>query len=285
VPPDAIAASGLTKRYGPQWALRGVDLSVAAGECLALLGPNGAGKTTTVEILEGYRARSAGSVRVLGVDPDRAGPAWRARIGIVLQDATDQGQLTVAEVVHHFAGYYPAPRDPEEVIAAVGLTAKRAARVAGLSGGQRRRLDVALGIVGRPELLFLDEPTTGFDAEARRDFWGLIDGLRHQGTTVLLTTHYLEEAERLADRLAVIAGGRVVAADTPAGLRRGPTTVAWRAPDGRPCQRETTGPTQLVAELAAAFGGEVPQRAVQPPTLETAYLRLLAAAGEEAVVA
>ncbi len=283
MPPAAVAVSGLTKRYGALWALRGVDLSVGAGECLALLGPNGAGKTTTVEILEGYRARSAGSVGVLGVDPDRAGPAWRARIGIVLQDATDQGQLTVAEVVHHFAGYYPAPRDPEEVIAAVGLAAKRAARVAGLSGGQRRRLDVALGIVGRPELLFLDEPTTGFDAEARRDFWDLIDALRQQGTTVLLTTHYLEEAERLADRLAVIAGGRVVADDTPAGLRRGRTTVSWRAPDGRPCQRETTSPTQLVGELAAAFGGEVPQLAVHPPTLETAYLRLLAAAGEGAV--
>lgn len=280
---DAISASGLTKRYGPLWALAGVDLSVAPGECLALLGPNGAGKTTTVEILEGYRKRSAGSVRVLGVDPDRAGPAWRARIGIVLQDATDQGQLTVAEVVHHFAGYYPAPRDPEEVIAAVGLTAKRNARVSGLSGGQRRRLDVALGIVGRPELLFLDEPTTGFDPEARRDFWGLVGALRQQGTTVLLTTHYLEEAEQLADRLAVIAGGRVVADDTPAGLRQGATTVSWRAPDGGPCHRKTTTPTQLVAELAAAFGGEVPDLAVQRPTLESAYLRLLADAGEGAV--
>ncbi len=274
-----IDVSGLTKRYGTLWALSGVDLKVQAGECIALLGPNGAGKTTTVEILEGYRRATAGSVAVLGEDPNRAGPDWRSRIGIVLQDATDQGQLTVTEVVRHFATYYPNRREPDEVIEAVGLSGKRRSRVASLSGGQRRRLDVALGIIGRPELLFLDEPTTGFDPEARRQFWDLAAGLRRDGTTVVLTTHYLDEAEHLADRVAVVAGGCLVADDTPAGLRQGPTTVTWRDRQGKVCRSETTAPTRLVSELAATFGGEVPELAVQRPTLESAYLRLLAAHG------
>ncbi len=271
----AVVVTGLTKRYREHWALAGVDLTVERGECVALLGPNGAGKTTTVEILEGYRGRTGGTVTVLGEDPGRAGETWRARIGIVLQEATDQGMLTVGEVVGHFAGYYPTPRDPDEVIAAVGLTAKRGARVATLSGGQRRRLDVALGIVGRPELLFLDEPTTGFDPEARRQFWELLAELRRDGTTVLLTTHYLDEAEQLADRVTVVVAGRVAAAGTPAGLRRGPTVVSWTDAGGERHRQETSTPTRLVTELAEGFGGEVPELAVQRPTLEDAYLRLL----------
>jgi ABC-2 type transport system ATP-binding protein len=271
----AVSVTGLTKRYGDHWALDGVDLTVEEGECVALLGPNGAGKTTTVEILEGYRKRTAGAVAVLGEDPGRAGQAWRARIGVVLQDATDQGALTVGEVVSHFARYYPASRDPGEVIDAVGLAAKRGVRVGALSGGQRRRLDVALGIVGRPALLFLDEPTTGFDPEARRQFWELIAELRQDGTTVLLTTHYLDEAEHLADRVTVVVAGRVAAAGTPAELRRGPTVVSWSDGGGRRHRAETSVPTRLVAELAEAFGGEVPELAVERPTLEDAYLHLL----------
>ena len=281
-----ISVAGMTKRYGKAWALAGVDLEVAAGECVALLGPNGAGKTTTIEILEGYRSRSSGSASVLGQDPGRAGLDWRARIGIVLQDATDQGQLTVAEAVSHFATYYPAGRDPDDVIEAVGLTGRRRSRVAALSGGQRRRLDVALGIVGRPEVLFLDEPTTGFDPEARRSFWDLVTELRRDGTTILLSTHYLEEAEHLADRVAVVSRGRIVAEGAPAELRKGPTTVSWRDAAGVARCRDTTTPTRLVVELEAEFGGEVPGLSVQSPTLESAYLRLVASSeGTEEVAA
>src|SRR5204863_10157462 len=206
----AIRVRGLRKSYGAQVAVEGLDLDVARGECFALLGPNGAGKTTTVEILEGYRPRSAGEVSVLGIDPAKPNRDWRARMGIVLQGTGEFDTVTVREVIRHFATFYPAPRDPDEVIAAVGLTEKATARAGKLSGGQRRRLDVALGIVGRPELLFLDEPTTGFDPEARRQFWGVIADLAHQGTTILLTTHYLDEAEHLADRVGIINAGRIV---------------------------------------------------------------------------
>jgi ABC-2 type transport system ATP-binding protein len=190
----AIEVRGLHKSYGQIQAVAGVDLDVRRGEVFALLGPNGAGKTTTVEILEGYRDRSAGEVSVLGHDPAHPTERWRTRIGIVLQSTSDNADLTVAEVVGHFHTYYPAPRDADAVISAVGLQEKRDARVRNLSGGQRRRLDVALGILGDPELLFLDEPTTGFDPEARRQFWDLIESLKAEGVTILLTTHYLEDA-------------------------------------------------------------------------------------------
>ncbi|OLE23672.1 MAG: ABC transporter, partial [Actinobacteria bacterium 13_1_20CM_3_71_11] len=190
----AIRVRGLRKTYGHHVAVEGLDLEVHRGECFALLGPNGAGKTTTVEILEGYRPRSAGEVSVLGLDPAHPTRDWRARVGIVLQSIGEFEALTVREVVSHFARYYPAPRDPDEVIVSVGLAAKATARTGNLSGGQRRRLDVALGMIGRPELLFLDEPTTGFDPEARQEFWELIRGLSADGTTILLTTHYLYEA-------------------------------------------------------------------------------------------
>ncbi|HEY2505992.1 MAG TPA: ABC transporter ATP-binding protein [Streptosporangiaceae bacterium] len=213
----AIRATGLRKRYGPLTALDGVDLEIGHGEVFALLGPNGAGKTTTVEILEGYRHRDEGTVSVLGADPAHAGRPWRARIGIVLQ-SSGRLELTVAELVSQFACFFPRPRDPAEVIELVGLTAQASRRADRLSGGQRRRLDVALGIVGRPDLLFLDEPTTGFDPEARRQFWDLVRQLAGDGTTIVLTTHYLEEAEALADRVAVVAAGRVVALGAPAAL-------------------------------------------------------------------
>src|SRR2546429_8824246 len=202
---DVIEVSGLRMAYDGFEAVRAIDLRVGRGEIFTFLGPNGAGKTTTVEILEGHRRRTAGEVTVLGEDPAKAGRAWRSRLGIVLQTATDAAELTVAETVRHFAKYYPDPRDPDEVIDKVGLTEKAKARVKSLSGGQRRRVDVALGIIGRPELLFLDEPTTGFDPEARRQFWTLIGDLAAEGTTILLTTHYLDEAEALADRVAVLA--------------------------------------------------------------------------------
>jgi ABC-2 type transport system ATP-binding protein len=206
----AVRMRGLTKRYGEKVAVDGVDLDVRRGEVLALLGPNGAGKTTTVEMLEGYRQRDEGEVSVLGQDPGSPDRSWRSRIGIVLQSSADNAELTVGELVRHFAGFYPDPRDPDEVISWVGLEQARRTRTRALSGGQRRRLDVALGVIGDPELLFLDEPTTGFDPEARRQFWGLITALRAEGTTILLTTHYLEEAEQLADRVGVITGGRLV---------------------------------------------------------------------------
>ena len=272
---NAIEIRGLRKSYGAHTAVDGIDLTVRTGEIFALLGPNGAGKTTTIEILEGHRGRDAGTVSVLGTDPADAGRAWRARIGIVLQNATDAAELTVTELVRHFAAYYPHPRDPATVIELVGLTGKAGARIRTLSGGQRRRVDVALGIIGSPELVFLDEPTTGFDPRARRQFWELIRALAADGTTILLTTHYLDEAEALADRVAVLAGGRIVAQDTPAGLGGRATaeaTVHWLAADG-PHEVSTPAPTALVARLAA--GGELPELRVTRPSLEDIYLDLI----------
>jgi ABC-2 type transport system ATP-binding protein len=273
----AIVVRGLRKQYGEFEAVRGIDLEVHRGEIFALLGPNGAGKTTTVEILEGYRDRSDGSVTVLGEDPADHGPLWRTRIGIVLQSTSDNADLSVQEVVRHFATFYPAPRDTDQVIEAVGLTPKRQARVRELSGGQRRRLDVALGILGDPELIFLDEPTTGFDPEARRQFWDLIEALRADGTTVLLTTHYLDEAERLADRVGVIVDGRIVEVGEPrtlGGRQQEETTVGWLE-DGAPRTLRTAEPTAAVLALRERLGGEVPELTVLRPSLEDVYLQLI----------
>jgi ABC-2 type transport system ATP-binding protein len=272
---DAITVRGLGKSYGDVTAVAGVDLAIRRGEVFALLGPNGAGKTTTVEMLEGHRRRDRGEVSVLGEDPGTAGRAWRGRIGIVLQTAGDAAELTVRESVRHYAGYYADPADPDEVIDQVGLTEKTGARVKSLSGGQRRRLDVALGIIGRPELVFLDEPTTGFDPEARRQFWELIRSLTRTGTTILLTTHYLDEAEALADRVAVIVGGRIVAEGTPAtlgGRSQAKATVSWLAADG-PRTMLTDTPTALIAELSR--GRELAQLTVTRPSLEDTYLELI----------
>jgi len=210
-----IEVRGLTKRYGDMTAVDGIDLTVHGSEIFALLGPNGAGKTTTVEMLEGYRRPDAGTVRVFGEDPARAGLEWRARIGLVLQASKLPEELTVTELVGRYAGYYPHPRDVDETIELVGLTDKRRARAGRLSGGQQRRLDVAIALVGDPDLVFLDEPTTGFDPAARRQAWSMVENLRTLGKTVLLTTHYMDEAEELADRLAVIVAGRVVTEGTP----------------------------------------------------------------------
>ncbi|WP_432986416.1 ABC transporter ATP-binding protein [Dactylosporangium sp. CA-233914] len=276
---DAITVRGLRKAYGKAVAVDGVDLDVHDGEVFALLGPNGAGKTTTVEILEGFRRRSAGDVRVLGVDPQQGDQAWRARVGVVLQSTGEFDDLTAREVVHHFAKYYPGAADPDEILSRVGLAGKQNDRTRTLSGGQKRRLDVALGIVGRPELLFLDEPTTGFDPEARREFWGLIRDLAAAGTTILLTTHYLDEAEALADRVGVLTGGQLIAVDTPArlgGRGQGGATVAWEGPDG-PLSERTDAPTALVQRLAERFGGEVPGLTVTRPSLEDVYLRMIGA--------
>ncbi|RJQ87047.1 ABC transporter ATP-binding protein [Amycolatopsis panacis] len=272
----AVRVRGLRKEYPSQAAVAGIELDIRHGEVFALLGPNGAGKTTTVEILEGHRRRTAGTAEVLGEDPGTAGHAWRARIGIVLQTATDAAELTVLETVRHFAKYYPDPRVPEEVIDQVGLTEKAGARVKSLSGGQRRRVDVALGIVGRPELLFLDEPTTGFDPAARRQFWTLIEGLAQEGTTILLTTHYLEEVEALADRLAVLTGGKIVAEGTPAtlgGRERAEAIVRWRDERGSHEER-TPFPTKLVTQLSGA-GRELAGLTVTRPSLEDIYLNLI----------
>lgn len=276
----AVLVRGLYKHYGKTRAVDGLDLQVERGEVFAVLGPNGAGKTTTVEILEGYRRRDGGEVSVLGVDPVGADRHWRTRIGIVLQNTSDQAELTVAEVVRHFAEYYPHPRDAAELIDAVGLTEKAGTRTRQLSGGQRRRLDVALGIVGRPELLFLDEPTTGFDPEARRAFWDLIRGLRKDGTTILLTTHYLDEAENLADRVAVVRDGRVLALDTPTNLggrAASEATVRW-IEDGAHRAMSTSSPTKVVSELTARLAtasGEIPGLEVLRPSLEDVYLSLI----------
>ena len=276
----AIAVRGLHKKYKDAVAVGGLDLEVRRGEVFSLLGPNGAGKTTTVEIIEGYRTRDAGEVTVLGIDPGHPPSGWRARIGIVLQSVNDAAELTVEEMVTHFTCYYPDPRDPDEVIDLVGLSAKRKARTRQLSGGQRRRLDVALGILGRPELLFLDEPTTGFDPEARRQFWTLIRQLNDEDTTIVLTTHYLEEAEALADRVGVVSGGRILEVGPPAHLGGRDTakvTVTWTGPNGAESVQTDT-PTRVVTELAGRFDGEVPGLTVRRPTLEDVYLTMIGAA-------
>lgn len=271
-----IRIRGLSKRYGGTVAVDGIDLDVVTDEIFALLGPNGAGKTTVIEILEGFRRADSGAVSVLGVDPCEGGPRWRARIGIVLQEESGLATLSVREVLRHFAAYYPSPRDTDELLESVGLADKARARVSQLSGGQRRRMDVALGLVGRPELLFLDEPTTGFDPEARRQFWEFILGLRAGGTTILLTTHYLDEAEHLADRVGVITAGRMVEVNTPdqLGGQQRPTVVRWRS-DGAVREVHTHAPTQAVAELSRRFGGEVPGLTVLRPSLEDIYLEMI----------
>ncbi|HBJ72745.1 MAG TPA: ABC transporter [Actinobacteria bacterium] len=274
---SAIRVDQLYKAFGSVQAVNGISFEVAQGECLAMLGPNGAGKTTTTEILEGYSTPDSGTVEVLGLDPNQGSSAWKARIGIVLQSVRDLGDLTVTEAVEHFSHYYPNPKNPAEVIEAVGLTEKSKSRNDKLSGGQRRRLDVALGIIGSPELLFLDEPTTGFDPEARREFWDLIQSLKADGTTILLTTHYLDEAERLADRVAVISRGRIIACDTPAHLGHRNTSqaiVSW-SEEGQSRTHATSEPTQWVQDLAHRFGGEVPDLAIRRPSLEDTYIELI----------
>jgi ABC-2 type transport system ATP-binding protein len=293
-----IAARGLRKRYGEVEAVAGIDLTIAAGEVFALLGPNGAGKTTTVEILEGYRRRTDGDVSVLGVDPEAGGRSLRERIGIVSQEGGADNDFTVRETIELYSAAYPAPLAVDEVTELVGLEDKRDARIRTLSGGQRRRLDFALGIAGNPELLFLDEPTTGFDPSARRRSWELVANLRSLGTTILLTTHYMDEAQNLADRVAVLANGRIVAEDTPdmlAGRENGVAFVRFRLPDGVGAQDL---PLPRDAELEAAnghiaFRTETPTRALTPlldwasgrgeeleglsvtrPSLEDVYLEL-----------
>lgn len=282
---NVIEVRGLRKSYASLEAVRGIDLSITKGEIFSLLGPNGAGKTTTVEILEGFRTRDAGEVKVLGFDPatqGRASREWRNRIGIVLQSTSDAGDLTVSETISHFAGYYSNPRKPQEVISAVGLEDKSKDLIRNLSGGQRRRLDVALGIIGNPELLFLDEPTTGFDPEARRAFWSLIDGLRNDGTTIVLTTHYLDEAEALADRVAVINHGQIIEVSTPQQLGGRSTSkalVQWRD-NGELKSEETENPTALVSTLRLQFSGEIPELSITRPSLEDIYLKMIGQANE-----
>ena len=275
----AIVVSDLHKSYGSFEALRGIDFEVEAGEVFGLLGPNGAGKTTTVEILEGYRPRDSGDVSVLGYDPQRAQRAFRERIGVVLQSSELWPTLTVRELHAMFAGYYATPRDVDEVVDLIGLREKAGARVKTLSGGQKRRLDLGLALVGDPELLFLDEPTTGFDPGARRAAWEVIRGLRSLGKTILLTTHYLDEAQNLADRVAVIHRGRIVRLGTPADLigesRR--AEVRYRK-DGALVTVETDEPTRALHELTAsalARGEELEALEVRRPTLEDVYLELV----------
>lgn len=276
--PDAVVSvRNLGKTYGAVTALAGVSFDIHPGETFALLGPNGAGKSTTIEILEGYRDRSSGSARVLGIDPSRGGLAWKARLGIVLQSAGESGNVTVREQLAHFAGYYPNPRNVDEVIAAVGLQEKEKTLIRKLSGGQRRRVDVALGIIGRPELLFLDEPTTGFDPEARRQFWQLIETLKAEGTSILLTTHYLDEAAHLGDRAGIIAGGSLIDIgdiDQLGGAEARVPIVRWRHA-GEVREVRTTDPGAEVARLVAAIG-EPDALEVIRPGLEDIYLTLVA---------
>ena len=279
-PEIAIEIKGLVKKYGDKYAVNGIDLTVAQGEIFALLGPNGAGKTTTVEILEGFRNLTSGEIKVLDFNPatkGAAGRAWRNRIGIVLQSTTDAADLTVQETMEHFANYYENPRDVNEVIDAVGLREKAKDFARNLSGGQRRRLDVALGIIGSPELLFLDEPTTGFDPEARRAFWDLINKLRSEGTTIFLTTHYLDEAEALADRVGVITNGKIIEIATPATLGNrvnAPARITWFE-NNKVNEIESMNPTAEVKKLMDRFNGEVPQLQVIRPNLEDIYLRMI----------
>lgn len=274
---NVIEVRDLRKSYGALTAVDGISFDIHRGETFALLGPNGAGKSTTIEILEGYRHRTSGDVRVLGVDPQRGGLDWKARLGIVLQSTGEAGNVTVRELLAEFAGYYPHPRDIDEVIAAVGLEQKQKTRVGKLSGGQQRRMDVALGIVGRPELLFLDEPTTGFDPEARRQFWQLIDSLKAEGTSILLTTHYLDEAAQLGDRAAVITGGVISAIgriDEIGGAAARTPVVRWTDAAGEPHEEHTDQPGAVVAALFRD-GGEPQGLEVVRPTLEDIYLGLI----------
>jgi ABC-2 type transport system ATP-binding protein len=274
----AVRIRGLTKSYGDKTAVAGIDLDIRYGEIFAILGPNGAGKTTTVEILEGYRKRDAGEVEVLDTDPATAGGAWRERIGVVLQSSAMYETLTVAESLRLFAGYYERPRPFDEVVELVGLQEKRDDRVRRLSGGQRRRLDLGLALVGDPELIFLDEPTTGFDPRARRQAWETIRGLRGLGKTILLTTHYLDEAEQLADRVAVMAQGRIVASGTPAELTgSAPATEIRYRENGREVVLETDEPTRVLHDLTAkalAEQRELEGLQVRRPSLEEVYLSL-----------
>ena len=280
---SVISVRGLKKSYGSTQAVAGIDLTIPSGEIFALLGPNGAGKTTTVEILEGFRTRDSGEVSVLNTDPaikGEAGRIWRNRIGIVLQSTSDAGDLSVKDTVAHFAKYYSNPRDVNEVIQDVGLDEKSSALIRTLSGGQRRRLDVALGIIGSPELLFLDEPTTGFDPEARRAFWALIKSLRDSGTTIVLTTHYLDEAEALADRVAVINQGKIVEVSTPAllgGRATSLATVSWLSEKGAQSER-TDNPTALIRKLTETYKDEIPELTVKRASLEDIYLEMIGGA-------
>ena len=275
----AISVSGLRKSYGPLEAVRGVDFDVEEGEVFGLLGPNGAGKTTTVEILEGYRTRDGGDVSVLGNDPEHPTRGFRERIGVVLQQAQLWPTLSVRETHAVFAGYYERPRNVDDVIELVGLSEKRNARVNTLSGGQKRRLDLGIALVGDPDLVFLDEPTTGFDPAARRAAWDMIRSLRSLGKTVLLTTHYLDEAEQLADRVAVLREGRIVRIGTPRELTAGETEVEIRyRRNGEDVLVRTAEPTRVLHELtsdALAAGGELERLEVRRPTLEEVYLALV----------
>jgi ABC-2 type transport system ATP-binding protein len=290
-----ISVRGLQKRYGATEAVAGIDLEIHRGEIFAFLGPNGAGKTTTVEILEGFRTRTDGEVQVLGVDPAHAGPEWRNRVGTVLQESAPEPGLTVRECLELYAGYYAAPRDIDDTIKLVGLAEKAETSGEQLSGGQRRRLDVALGLIGDPELIFLDEPTTGFDPSARRAAWSVIEGLRDLGKTVFLTTHYMDEAENLADRIAVIAAGKIVAEGTPqtlGGRERMSAHISFTLPDGvapgeLPLQAAAQqdgrvviesanplGDVKTLADWALARGADIPDLDVRRPSLEDVYLRL-----------
>ncbi|TMM14290.1 MAG: ABC transporter ATP-binding protein [Actinobacteria bacterium] len=289
-----ITVQALSKRYGAVEAVAGIDLEVRRGEIFAFLGPNGAGKTTTVEILEGFRRRSSGDVRVLGVDPEDAGADWRNRVGTVLQESAPEPGLTVRECLQLYAGYYDTPRDIDETIAIVGLAEKAETLGEHLSGGQRRRLDVALGLIGDPELIFLDEPTTGFDPSARRAAWGVIGGLRELGKTVFLTTHYMDEAENLADRIAVIADGRIVAEGTPrtlGGRERMAARITFTLPAGADARElplsgasangrvviesdRALSDVKIIADWALARGLDLPDLDVRRPSLEDVYLQL-----------
>jgi ABC-2 type transport system ATP-binding protein len=274
----AIVVRDLRKSYGANEAVRGIDFTIEAGEVFGLLGPNGAGKTTTVEILEGYRKRDGGTVEVLGADPESAGPSWREQVGFVLQSSSLYPNLSVAESLRLFAGYYETPRDPDEVVELVGLADKRDARARTLSGGQKRRLDLGLALVGNPAVLFLDEPTTGLDPGARRAAWDTVRGLRELGKTVLLTTHYLDEAEQLADRVAVLRRGEIVSEGTPAELTGGAveTEIRYQVGGDEVVER-TSEPTRRLHELtseALARGEELDGLEVRRPTLEDIYLEL-----------